>query len=165
MKFLPIFNWYRQKLAVVYVTGFTLTTVIVVTLFTLQSYKDLTFTSGFLLAFGGVIPTSVIMYFVVPVSEYEEYAVQYLIVGAILSILFSLLWMFIIKQMMFAPSGKLAMSPDQFILAAMYLYIATVLIFLIILATLVGEGRCRGWFCIYFPIFRQEDSERRENVV
>ncbi len=143
----------------------TLSVVLSVTIFTLLSKHELTLTKGFLLAMGGVGLSSVIMYFAIPVElDDEDNVITFLVIAGLLTIFLSMFWIYLVGKMMLSYTlggtmGKLSRTPEEFILAAMYLYLGSVLIFLILLAILVGGARfrfCCWWYSV--PVERQNSQ-------
>lgn len=152
--------------------GMTLAMVFSTSLFTLQSSRELSYVSGFLVTVLGTGVAGAIMYFVAYPGTRDPSAHWYLIAAWILVLLFGFFWIAIIKGL----TKKGECSPEDFILAAMLLYISVVLIFLVVLLIVAAASsgnssniRCYGGGWLWFwPWFgggsreTQEDMESRQ---
>ncbi|XP_035716700.1 uncharacterized protein LOC118439480 [Folsomia candida] len=117
-----------------YITGMTLSGIVFITLFPVQLRTELTYLTGLFAAMVGVGIMGVVMYSVVPTENLDGPDYLWLIiVGGALTIFFTMFWICLVKKMMMMMSGgRLSKSPEEFILASMYLYVGSAFMFIIL---------------------------------
>jgi len=159
----------KYKPAVFYAAGMTLTVVILLTLFTLcQSSWELDFCFGFLLTTVGVVVAGVVLYFAVPLPETSsgryENPVWLLVIGGIVTVIFGMFWIWIVHKLLVDERS----SPENYVSAALFLFLGSMLIFLYLLV-IFGMGNNSGGnrggmpicFWWWFPIWVDEPREAR----
>ncbi len=117
---------YSTKLSVLYVAGMLLAMVLSFILFTLQSRKELTYLSAFVLGLFSTSGAGVILYFTTKDDSNwdESYSIWIIVAVGVCSILFGMLWVAIVRGFMFGDkTNSNSISPENFVLASMLLFI------------------------------------------
>ncbi|OXA54645.1 uncharacterized protein LOC110850108 [Folsomia candida] len=176
-------SYVEIKYAVLFPTGLIVTSTLSVLLFCLQSRKELSFLSGFLISTLSLVLTAVLLFFAFRVENEREMG-TILGVAVVMTILLEMLWIGLIRGIIFGDKNRYGTrcSEEDYILAAVLLYVVVILIFLVILLIvllIVGSGKggsntcagcgscgCHGgcglWTCPMFGRTRAYNEQRRE---